>query len=119
MYLDKQSNQTISSIKAKQQNKSCFENLNVPATDLIEMMTKDYMEHLKISLETKSYKAFEDKINWLKSMLSARLSDIDIKDSLLDFHNVFTLEVCSIGSDNIKIKDTLNNFKDIIESIFH
>ena len=66
MCLDKNSDQIISSLKDNQQSKSYFANLNLPAVDIIEMITRDNIEHLKISLETKSYKSFEDKIKWFK-----------------------------------------------------
>ena len=83
-----------------------------------EMITRDNIEHLKISLETKSYKSFEDKIKWFKSMSSTRLSHVDIMDSLLDFHEALTVEVCSICGYNNQVKDTLFRFKEIIENVF-
>lgn len=116
--LDSKSSQLISSLKDNQQNKSYFANLNIPATDIIEMITKDYLEHLKISLETESYKSFEDKMKWFKSMSSTRLSGIDIRASLLDFHEDFLMEVSSICCHNSEVKYTLNNFRNIIENIF-
>ncbi len=116
--LDKKLDQIVSLVKAKGENKIYFQNLNLPAVDIIEIAAKSYIENIKISLETESYRTFEDEIKWFKSMSSKRLRDIDIKTSLLDLHQILTMEIYCACDKNNELNKVLNSFKEIIENTF-
>lgn len=116
--LDKKSDQIISLAKTKGENKIYFQNLNLPAVEIIEIAAKSYIENIKISLETESYRTFEDEVKWFKSMGSKRLQDIDIRTSLLDLHQILTMEIYCACCQNNELNKVLKSFKDIIENTF-
>lgn len=109
----------IELMKSETKNKRYFENLNMTPEAIIDMVCKDYIESLKMIIETDSYIIYREKIKWFKSMSEPRISEVSIKDSLKDFIRIFRNVVEGVCGQTFQIDKVFDNIFSIVEEVFN